>query len=122
MEDKSYKVYEYQNIGETKINDDVIAVIAGLAATEIEGVHSIAGGATNELVSALTKKNLAKGVKVSIDDDGVSLAITIIIEFGKSIPDITHKVQENVSNAVGNMTGLKVKKIDINVSNVNIDK
>lgn len=122
MEEKTLKIYDSENVGEVQITEDVIAIIAGLAATEVEGVHSMVGGITNELVSMLGRKNLSAGVEIECQDGTVSVVISLIIKFGYTIPDVTAKVQENVSSAIKNMTGLDVAKVDINVTNVNMDQ
>jgi len=122
MEEKTLKIYDSKNVGEVQITEDVIAIIAGLAATEVEGVHSMAGGITNELVSMLGRKNLSAGVEVECQQGSVSVMISLVIKYGYTIPEVTGKVQENVSNAIKNMTGLDVTKVDINVTNVNIEQ
>ena len=122
MEEKTLKIYDSENVGEVQITEDVIAIIAGLAATEVDGVYSMAGGITNELVSMLGRKNLSAGVEIECGDGAVSVAISLIIKYGYTVPDVTGRVQENVANAIKNMTGLEVTKVDINVTNVNIEQ
>ena len=122
MEEKTYKIYDSENIGEVQITEDVIAIIAGLAATEVEGVHSMAGGITNELVSMLGRKNLSAGVDIDCHDGSVAVVISLIIKYGYTVPEVTSKVQENVASAIKNMTGLEVERVDINVTNVNIEQ
>ena len=92
----AHTVYEKDQLGEVKIADEVIAIIAGLAATEIKGVASMAGNVTNELVAKLGMKNLAKGVKVEVLDSSVSVDLALILEYGQSIPVVCTKVQEKV--------------------------
>jgi len=122
MEEKTYKIYDSENVGEVQITEDVIAIIAGLAATEVDGVYSMAGGITNELVSMLGRKNLSAGVDIECNEGAVSVVISLIIKYGYTVPDVTGRVQENVTNAIKNMTGLEVTKVDINVTNVNIEQ
>ena len=117
----SLKIYEAENIGEVRVTEDVIAIIAGLAATEVEGVHSMAGGITNEIVAKLGRKNLAAGVNVSCVENVVQVTLSLVIEVGFNIPEVCRIVQERVKTAIENMTGLTVETVDIKIANVNID-
>ena len=110
------------SIGEVQIADDVVAIIAGLAATEVEGVYAMAGNITNELVSKLGMKNLSKGVKVIVGENGVSVDLTLCLEYGYSVPKVCTKVQEKVKNAIETMTGLNVTEVNIRIASVNIEK
>ena len=109
------------NIGEVKVADEVIAIIAGLAATEIEGVASMAGNITNELVSKLGMKNLSKGVKISVKDETVAVALALNLEYGYQIPEVSKKVQEKVKSAIETMTGLEVSHVNIRIAAVNTE-
>ena len=106
---------ENGNMGQVQIADEVVAIIAGLAATEVEGVASMAGNITNELVSKLGKKSLSKGIRVKVD-------VALNIAYGYSVPKTCKKVQEKVKAAIENMTGLEVEKVDIQIANVSISK
>lgn len=121
MEDRNYRIYDSKEIGEVQVTEEVIAIIAGLAATEVEGVHSMAGGITNELVSMLGKKNLAAGVDIKFEDNEISVMLSLVIKYGYSIPEVTAKVQENVKNEIENMTDIKVGNVDVRVANVYIE-
>ena len=113
LENRStHKVYEKDTIGEVQIADEVVAIIAGLAATEVEGVDSMAGNITNEWVSRLGMKNLSKGVKVDVTEEHVSVDLSLTMRYGYSIPAVCEKVQEKVKTAIENMTGLSV--LDVN--------
>ena len=92
----TYKIQDIEGIGEVQIADEVVTIIAGLAATEVDGVASMAGNITNELVSKLGMKNLSKGVKVEIVDSVVSVDLTLNIEYGMNILETSKKVQEKV--------------------------
>ena len=105
----THKLYEKEKIGEVQIADEVVAIIAGLAATEVEGVDSMAGNITNELVGKLGMKNLSKGVKVDVTEEHVSVDLSLNIRYGYSIPSVSEQVQEKVSTAIENMTGLTVQ-------------
>ena len=121
-ERSSHKVYEKDKIGEVQIADEVVAIIAGLAATEVDGVDSMAGNITNELVGKLGMKNLSKGVKVEVTEEHVSVNMALNLKYGYSIPDVCEKVQEKVKNAIENMTGLMVLDVNIKIAGVTGDR
>ena len=123
FEDKgnNYSIRENVNIGEVRVADEVVAIIAGLAATEVEGVESMAGNITNELVAKLGMKNLSKGVKVTVEDKTVTVDLALNIRFGYEIPKVSKKVQEKVKAAIENMTGLTVADVNIRVAGVDIE-
>ena len=100
---------------EVQIADDVVASIAGLAATEVKGVISLAGGITAELISKLGMKKLSKGVKVTVEESNVNVSVAINVEFGSNIPEVSAKVQEKVKTTVENMTGLSVIGVNVKV-------
>ena len=106
--------------GEVRIADEVVAIIAGLAATEVEGVASMAGNITNELVGKLGIKTLSKGVKLTVVDNTVSVVLSLNLEFGFSVPEVSRRVQEKVKAAIENMTGLEVLEVSIQIEGVNI--
>lgn len=118
MESNKLEKDHLEKIGEVKIAEDVVATIAGLAATEIEGVAAMQGNLTNELVKKLGAKNLSKGVKIEMIDNYVNVELSIVIEYGYSIPKITAKIQENVKASIETMTGLKVLEINIRIVGV----
>ena len=109
-----------EKLGEVKIAGEVVAMIAGLAATEVEGVDSMAGNITNELVGKLGMKNLNRGVKISVDDDHVSVELSLNMKYGYSIPDVSEKVQERVRTAIETMTGLTVLEVNIKIAGVSM--
>lgn len=118
---KAYMIKE-DKLGEVHIADEVVAIIAGLAATEVEGVSSMAGNITNELVSKLGMKNLSKGVKVEVEDGVVDVEVALNIAFGYAIPQVSAKVQEKVKAAIENMTGLQVESVNIRIAAVDMGK
>ncbi len=118
----THKVYEKDKIGEVQIADEVVAIIAGLAATEVEGVDSMAGNISNELISRLGMKNLSKGVKVEVTDQYVSVDLSLNMKYGYNIPEISEKVQEKVKSAIENMTGLNVLEVNIKIAGVNMEE
>lgn len=123
FEDKgnTYTIHESANIGEVRVADEVIAIIAGLAATEIDGVESMAGNITNELVSKLGMKNLSKGVRVKVEESLVTVDVSLNIKYGYEIPEVSAKVQEKVKSAIETMTGLQVCAVNIKIAGVNIE-
>lgn len=118
------KVYRIKDdgLGEVQIADEVVAIIAGLAATEVEGVSSMAGNITNELVSKLGMKNLSKGIKISVTEGLVNVDVALNIAFGYAIPEVSAKVQEKIKNAIENMTGLEVATVNIRIAAVEVGK
>lgn len=120
-ERKSYTIQSDNNMGEVQIADEVVAIIAALAATEVDGVASMAGNVTNELVSRLGMKNLSKGVKVDILEEVVTVSLALILKYNYSIVEVTGKIQEKVKAAIENMTGLEVADINIRVAGVEMD-
>lgn len=108
-------------IGEVKIADDVVAIIAGIAATEVEGVSSMAGNITKEIISKLGMKNLSKGVKVSVEDGNVHVELSLNIQYGYHVPEVSANVQDKVKTSIENMTGLKVSGVDIQIAGVMVE-
>ena len=98
----TYKIHDNGSLGEVQIADEVVAIIAGLAATEVDGVGSMAGNITNELVGKLGMKNLSKGVKVDVLEDVVCVDLALNIEYGFNILETSKKVQERVKSAIEN--------------------
>lgn len=112
---------EEGEFGQVQIADEVVLIIAGLAATEVKGISTMAGNITKELVSKLGKKNLSKGVTVDILDGVVSVDVSVNIDYGYSIPDTCKKVQEKVKAAIENMTGLEVSEVNVHVASVDME-
>lgn len=108
--------------GKVKIADDVIATIAGVAATEVEGVAAMSGNITNEIVGKLGVKNLSKGVGIDVQEDVVTVKLNLTMRYGYSIPKTSAEVQEKVKSAIENMTGLNVSCVDIRIAGVELDK
>ena len=122
-ENKNIEVVEEINEAEgIKISNDVIAVIAGVAASDVPGVAAMAGGLTGGLTEALKgKKNLAKGIKVEATDSVAKIDVNIIVEYGSRIPDVAFEIQNRVKKSVENMTGLKVTEVNVHVQGVNTE-
>ena len=105
-------------IGEVQIADDVVAMIAGLAALEVDGVASMAGNATNELLSMGGVKGGAKGARVEVVDRVVSVDMVLHLKYGYNIPTVSGKIQEKVKSAIETMTGLAVAEVNIRIAGV----
>ena len=118
---KTFKIKSDQ-VGDVRVADEVVAIIAGLATTEVEGVSSMAGNITNEIVSKLGMKNLSKGVKVDVLEDVVCVDLALNIEYGYNILETSKKVQERVKAAIENMTGLTVSDVNVRIASVEMDK
>ncbi len=121
-ERNTYTIQNDASLGEVKIADEVVAIIAALAATEVDGVASMAGNITNEVIGKLGIKNLSKGVKVDVLEGVVTVSLALNLKYNYSIMDVTAKVQEKVKNAVENMTGLEVADVNIKVAGVEMEK
>ena len=118
----TYVLQDEESKGQVQISEHVVAVIAGLAATEVKGVAAMAGNITNEIMSKVGRKNLSKGVKISVSGKRVKIGLAIMMEYGYNIPGTCSKVQEKVKSAVENMTGLTVTDVDIRIASVNMNK
>ena len=118
----TYTIYDDNTVGTVQIADEVVAIIAGLAATEVDGVSSMAGNITNELVGKLGMKNLSRGVKVEVLDGVVSVRLALNIKYGYNIPETSQKVQEKVKSAIENMTGLEVADVNVSISDVVLEQ
>lgn len=116
-----YTIQDDSSMGEVKIADEVVAIIAALAATEVEGVASMSGNITNELISRLGMKNLSKGVKVDVLEGVVTVSLALNMKYNYSIMDVSAKVQEKVKSAVENMTGLEVADVNVKVAGVEME-
>ncbi len=117
----TYTIRENGGIGTVKVADEVVAIIAGLAATEVKGVASMAGNITNELVAKMGIKRLSNGVKVDVIDNIVTVDLTLNIEYGYNIPDISKKVQERVKSTIESMTGMTVTDVNVRIAGVNME-
>ena len=107
---------------EIKIADDVVAVIAGVAVSEVPGVAEMAGGFAGGITEVLSgKKNLAKGIKVEVGEKDTKIDVNIIVEYGVRIPDVAFEIQNRVKKAVETMTGLSVVEVNVHVQGVNTE-
>ena len=104
-----------------QIADDVVAIIAGKAASEVSGVYTMAGGFAGGITEVFGKKNFSKGIKIDIDGSKVKVDVNIIVEYGARIPDVAFEIQNRVKKAVEGMTGLNVQEVNVHVQGVNTD-
>ena len=119
MEDeKNIQIERNNSFGDVVIADEVLAIIAGIAATEVEGVHSMDGGWSGEFISKLGIKDLARGVKVQVREGEVKVDLSLNMEYGYAIPKVSDLVQDKVSASINNMTGLNVSEVNIRISGV----
>lgn len=109
---------ERTGLGSIRIADDVVKVIAGLAAMEIKGVAGMSGGFAGGIAELLGRKNLSKGIKVEVGEKEAAIDLSVILDYGVRIPDVAAQIQESVKNAVERMTGLVVVEANINVQGV----
>jgi len=106
-------------VGVLRISEEVVSVIAGLAAGEVEGVVGMSGGFVGDITEMLgKKKSLSKGVKVEVGEKEAAIDVFVVMEYGARIPEVAHKVQENVKRTVEIMTGLRVVEVNIHVQGV----
>ena len=117
----TYTIEMKDQAGKIIIADEVVAVIAGLAAMEVDGVASMAGNATKELISKLGVKSIAKGVKVEMAEESVTVYAALNLKYGYSIMDVSEKVQEKIKSTIESMTGLQVSDVNVRVAGVEIE-
>lgn len=118
MENRVVEKTERNETGSIRIADEVVGIIAGLAATEVPGVAGMSAGLVGGIVEMLGKKNLAKGVKVEVGEREAAVDLYVIVEYGIRIPDVALRVQENVKRAIESMTGLEVVEVNVHIQGV----
>lgn len=118
MEQAKEMVKKDNSLGTIRIADEVVSIIAGLAATEVEGIAGMSGGIAGGIAEMLGRKNFAKGVKVEVGEKEAAVDLYIIVKYGVRIPDVALAAQENVKQAIENMTGLSVVEVNIHVQGV----
>ena len=117
----TYTIHNDSSKGEVKIADEVVAIIAGMEATEVKGVASMAGNIKNELVAKMGMKSLSKGVKVEVTDTDVKVDLTLILKFEANILAVSGAVQEKVKSAIESMTGMNVSEVNVRVAGVALE-
>lgn len=121
LDRKTLVLQEDENIGAVQIADDVVAMIASLAATEVEGVSAIGNTLSNELMSKVGMKSLSKGVRVEVKESNVTVDIVVTMEYGYNIPVTCRKVQDKIKAAIENMTGLSCTEVNIRIAGVKLN-
>ena len=114
----AYTIFDDQTVGTVQITDEVIATIAAIAATDVEGVSSVGTGITREKAARIGARAIAKAVQVRIADNTITARIIITVKYGSSIPETTLKVQKKVKSTLETMTGLTVDKVQVSVADV----
>ena len=117
----TYTIYDDEGIGTVQIADEVVAIIAGLAASEVKGVASMAGNVTRDLIEKLGVKSLSKGVRVLVEEGEVKVAMNINMKYGYNVPDTCTEIQDKVKTAIETMTGLNVSEVNIKIASVVMD-
>ena len=117
-----YDMQEEEKAGTVKIADDVVAMIAALAATEVDGVAAMSGNLTNELLSRVGVKGLSRGARVEVSGKKVKAELAITMEYGYNIPTTCQQVQTKVKSAIENMTGLEVQDVNIRIAGINVTR
>lgn len=117
-----YTIREDDKTGTVRVADEVVCVIAGLAATEAKGVASLAGNITNNSIPKKGAKGLSKGVRVTLAEGKVNVDLALTIDYGFSVPEVSRDVQERVKSAIENMTGIEVGEVNIRVEDVLVDE
>lgn len=110
------------SIGEVQIASDVVSAIAGISAAEVDGVQSISGGGINDIAGKLGMENYSKGVRVTIAGEKAAVEISVTLKYGYSIPEVSEKVQEKVSQAIKSMTGLEVEKVNVRIAGIALEE
>ena len=109
-------------VDKVRISEEVVATIAGIAASEIERLASMSGGLVDGIAGMLGRKNLGKGIKVEIKDNSVNIDLSIIMQYGCKMHEVAREIQTRVRDAVENMTGMEVVSVDVNVLGVSVDR
>ena len=110
--------------GTVSFATEVVATIAGLAATEVEGVASMSNqnGGIADMFSRKNSRNFTKGVRIDLDGNKVTVDVTIVVEYGSPVPDVARSIQENVKKAIETMSGLDVHAVDVHVSGISFER
>lgn len=120
--DKNIYVLSKDPSGTVVVTENVVALIAAYAATDVDGVSDMASGATKELLAKAGISNLANGIKVTIAGDEINIDAAISVEYGASIPKVSAAVQDKIKASVENMTGLNVTSVNIRIANVEVER
>ena len=117
----AYTIFDDQTVGTVQITDDVIATIAAIAATDVDGVAAVGTGITREKAARIGARAIAKAVQVTIENETINVRMIITVTYGSSIPETTRKVQKKVKSTLETMTGLTVEEVQVSVAAVALD-
>lgn len=120
-ENETFEMEEHE-LGKVEISPEVIEVIAGIAASEVDGVASMRGSFATGVAERFGKRSPGKGVKVELQDDGIAIDVYVIMEYGISIPDVAQKIQDNIFQALRTMTSLEMKTANIHVVGIQFEQ
>lgn len=107
-------------LGKVQIAPEVIEVITGIAASEVDGISSMRGSFATDVVERFGKKSHSKGVKVELTQEGIMIDLYVVLEFGVSIPKVAEKIQSNIRQTLKNMTALEVSEVNVHVVGIQI--
>lgn len=113
---------ERNELGDVRIANEVVGVVAGLAAVEVNGVAGMSGGIAGGIAELLGRKNLSKGVKVEVGEEQAAIDLFVVVDYGVRIPDVAWQIQENVKRAIETMTGLEVVEVNVHVQGVHFQQ
>ena len=120
-EGKEY-ISRQEELGSVNISEEVLAVIAGVAAMEVDGVSALGTTLTNDVAALVTRKSVAKGVHLEVEGEAVMVDVTILVKYGYVVPEVAKNVQDAIQNAVMNTSGLDVAGVNVTVSGVTFQK
>ena len=120
-ESKEY-ISRMEELGDVNISEEVLSAIAGAAAVDVEGVGGLGYGLGSDVAAVVNRKLLSKGVRLSVEEDEVSVDIAIMVKYGYVVPDVAKAVQEAIVGAVENTSGLTVKTVNVTVAGVTFQK
>jgi uncharacterized alkaline shock family protein YloU len=118
MENEATEKIIFTEEGSVKISDEVVAIIAGLAAAEVKGVAGMSGGIVGGIAEFVGKKSPSKGVKVEVGEKEAAVDVYVIVEFGVRIPEVAHEIQQSIKKAIESMTGLSVVEVNVHIQGV----
>lgn len=122
MENSLVEITNATEMGDIRISEEVVAIIASVAAMEVEGVAGMSGGIAGGIAEILGRKNLSKGVKVEVGEKEAAIDVYVIVEYGSRIPEVSWNVQEKVKQRVETMTGLNVVEVNIHIQGIDFEK
>ncbi|MBQ1871683.1 MAG: Asp23/Gls24 family envelope stress response protein [Lachnospiraceae bacterium] len=121
-DDRKAFVIKSGEMGEITVAEEVVAIIAGIAATEVEGVSAMAGNITNEIVAKLGMKNLSKGVHVDMNGNEVTVMVAVVMAYAANVPEVSAKIQERIKTSIENMTGLHVAEVNVKIAGIDVGR